>query len=260
MADSGVRSGIRKKATLRLGRKIARFAVGKDKELFTVHEDLICVSPFFRNILQPRRKPVEGDCSICHDALDPETKELTYCSSSCGGNFHRSCIDDLTDHTPENEVTKCPLCRQPWTFSSDMSHYIHQLPTLDSEGFEIFLEWLYNPNTVTGRDATLPLLHACMLGSHFEAQKFHAETKRAVYDSCKRNSWPDILSIRKIYATGTEPYDLRRAVVALYKCMPPAVLERAFDYPARFPPAFTRDLLVALATERDKTPRPRTLA
>ncbi|OSS46624.1 hypothetical protein B5807_08358 [Epicoccum nigrum] len=100
------------KSSVRLGRETIQFMIGKEMELFTVHKELICSSKYFRNMLQPRRKAIEdeGECTICHDAFDPGVKELTYCASSCGSNFHRSCMDDWRRNGPlSNAVLEAML-------------------------------------------------------------------------------------------------------------------------------------------------------
>jgi hypothetical protein len=121
-------------------------------ELFTVHKELICSSKYFRNMLQPRRKAIEdeGECTICHDAFDPGVKELTYCASSCGSNFHRSCMDDWRRNGPPGPL-RCPMCRSLW--DQFRGEAVRRLLALDAEAFDIYRNWLYTTTiSVTSDD------------------------------------------------------------------------------------------------------------
>jgi hypothetical protein len=86
---------------LRFGRKVVRIEVGLCTMVcHTVPEDLLCQSSvFFRDELQPKRKDVSGDCSICSELLQPNVEELTFCPESCGQNFHYDCIKMWKDQT-----------------------------------------------------------------------------------------------------------------------------------------------------------------
>ncbi|KAF2623343.1 hypothetical protein BU25DRAFT_177532 [Macroventuria anomochaeta] len=83
MSDMTTRAGIRKKIVMRFGRKTVRLSIGQGRELFVVHEELICTSSYFRDLLQPKRKAIVADCSICQEELQPDEEEPTYCASSC---------------------------------------------------------------------------------------------------------------------------------------------------------------------------------
>ena len=114
----------------------------QEKKDFVMHEDLLCVnSPFFRKKLQPKRRAVEGDCFICHESITPGVKELTFCKTSCGGNFHSDCIEDWKKEATGGQVAKCPLCRNSWT-----DHFWLQrmsFPDVNEVAFEMYTEWLY---------------------------------------------------------------------------------------------------------------------
>jgi hypothetical protein len=60
------------------------------------------------------RKPVEGECPVCWDPF-LETQTILYCKTTCGNNFHKSCIVEwLTTPANRQHPLKCPMCRAPW--------------------------------------------------------------------------------------------------------------------------------------------------
>lgn len=79
-----------------------------------------------------RRQPVEGDCGIC---IEPITRlsaslevgdntsrierdadrELVWCRSSCGTNFHKVCMETwIAQPRTEGRRVLCPMCRARW--------------------------------------------------------------------------------------------------------------------------------------------------
>ena len=60
-----------------------------------------------------KRKPVEGDCPICCDDLEPAAEEIVWCRAACGNNLHKSCFDRWKASKRGGQVT-CPYCRTPW--------------------------------------------------------------------------------------------------------------------------------------------------
>ncbi|EMD97394.1 hypothetical protein COCC4DRAFT_26821 [Bipolaris maydis ATCC 48331] len=123
------------------GEGIARLSFPASTKTFVVHTDLLCAqSKFFRRKFQPRRQDIEGECSICHDGLNLDLQEITFCNT-CGGNFHLSCINRWRRRSAEGEPAPCPLCRQEW-----IAHKLDQrtsLPGLCPIDFEIYYDWLY---------------------------------------------------------------------------------------------------------------------
>jgi hypothetical protein len=99
---------------LRFGRKVVRIEVGSHTMVcHTIPENLLCQSSaLFRDELQPKRKDVSGDCSICNEVLQPNVEELTFCSESCCQNFHYDCIEKWKNQT-ENKM-QYPHCRSEW--------------------------------------------------------------------------------------------------------------------------------------------------
>ncbi|KAF1923558.1 uncharacterized protein M421DRAFT_9508 [Didymella exigua CBS 183.55] len=251
MLDPTVRPGIRKKASLRMGRKTVRLNIGQAEELFTLHEELICESPFFRTILQPQRKVVEGDCPVCHEALDATRMELTYCSTSCGGNFHRACIDDWIACAAQGKLaTACPLCRQPWA-DDDSNSDTHRLPTLDADAFDVFLTWLYAGSLPPDLQSRA-LINAHVLGEHVSAPEFCTSVVSALIGKCvKDGAVPHTSHVWTAYTGTSRGSMLRKAMVVLYLNLSADKFLDVLDDECRLLPDFKWDLLRALAAKRD---------
>lgn len=64
-----------------------------------------------------KRKPIEGDCPICFEKMEPKSRDdpLVWCEAACGQNIHRNCFDTwaATKRATNTEVT-CPYCRSKW--------------------------------------------------------------------------------------------------------------------------------------------------
>jgi hypothetical protein len=58
------------------------------------------------------RKPIEGECPICYDDLQPGTDNIVYCKASCGNNVHRDCMQKWIAIS-KGKAT-CPYCRATW--------------------------------------------------------------------------------------------------------------------------------------------------
>ena len=65
-----------------------------------------------------KRKPVEGECPICVEDLDPKTEEIVWCHAACGNNLHRTCFDQWAASKRGGVVT-CPCCRTSWQVGID---------------------------------------------------------------------------------------------------------------------------------------------
>ncbi|KAF2400118.1 hypothetical protein EJ06DRAFT_47709 [Trichodelitschia bisporula] len=64
-----------------------------------------------------RRQPIEGDCPVCWEPYEPEKNEILYCQTTCGHNFHKSCLIEwfTGPHSSNTSNTdKCPMCRSLW--------------------------------------------------------------------------------------------------------------------------------------------------
>jgi hypothetical protein len=122
-----------------LGRKIVQFKTRNSDRHFSIHEDLLCAnSEFFRQRFQKTRKAVEGECSICHEDLDPRKDDVTFCSSTCGQNVHVKCIEQWNGIRP---IHTCPLCQRVWMPKSEP--LVRLDAELDIDAVQMYLEWLY---------------------------------------------------------------------------------------------------------------------
>jgi hypothetical protein len=101
--------------------------------------------------LQNIRKPLEGECAICHEELDPFRGDIAFCQGSCGQNIHEKCIKQWT-----RTQKTCPMCRKPW--KTDAEALITLEKDLDPDAVQLYLDWLY-----TGQ---LQISQAIDRGSH----------------------------------------------------------------------------------------------
>lgn len=106
---------ILRQRTARLGRDVVandtvrqrHGAIKKEEEATEEEED-------GENSKAKSRREVEGDCPICFDPLGSSLAQLTYCSRTCGVNFHKACIQMWTRQSSQRGNPTCPACRQPW--------------------------------------------------------------------------------------------------------------------------------------------------
>lgn len=249
----------------RLGRTVAQFAVGAKKELFTIHEDLVCVSPFFRDIFQPRRKAIEGDCSICHELLNTSTKELTYCSTSCGGNFHRACMDEWTTRQPRSAsvVPKCPLCRQEWNSGVETSRQPYHLPHVSSSAFSLFAEWSYRtcvPFDENADEAMHQLIEAHIFGTKIGNKDFCEDVLRALLTSCiEHRLYPGVKQIKRAYDNTAGFCRLRKFLVDLHTHLPKKSFGYVFKNWDGYPKVFLHALILTLLSKLGEKSVPWTL-
>jgi hypothetical protein len=221
-------------------------------ELFTVHKELICSSNYFHNILQPRRKAmVDGDeCSICHEAFNPGAKELTYCVSSCGSNFHRSCMDDWKRGGPRGPL-RCPMCRSLW--EQPRGEAVYRLLALDAEAFEIYYNWMYTtsisvPSDDHSFEVTFHLLmKAFDLALHIYEPAFHKAIEEAILPLCAEKSCPSVDIVVETYAITRGPSPMRKLLILLHMELNnqeySSVLANWDKYPARFQIDLTRAMM-----------------
>lgn len=120
-----------------LGRRIFCFKTRGSRRHYSIHEHLVCSrSRFFKDRIQKNRKPIEGECSICHEDLDPKEDDVTFCRGTCGQNFHEHCIEEWT----RTHMT-CPMYRRNWQQPSGEPDTLDE--ALDSGGVQLYLDWLY---------------------------------------------------------------------------------------------------------------------
>jgi hypothetical protein len=77
------------------------------------------------------RKPIEGECPICYDDLEPAKDAIVYCKASCGNNVHKDCMQKWISMS-RGKAT-CPYCRATWAaedgFDGKLGH-------VDTKGLE----------------------------------------------------------------------------------------------------------------------------
>lgn len=85
------------------------------------------------------RKPVEGDCPICFNELDPAKEAVVWCRAACGQNIHKECFAmwaaTKRQNTGRNAEVTCPFCRSAWQGDDDMVRQIKRTGPLNEEGY-----------------------------------------------------------------------------------------------------------------------------
>lgn len=124
-----------------LGRNVVSFRVSGIKCHFIIHENLLCkTSKYFKQLLQKDRKALEGECSICHESLDPGLHDITLCRAKCGQNFHGECISVWR---AQYARTTCPMCRQAWEVEPRSLKHQFKYSELDHNAVQLYCDWLY---------------------------------------------------------------------------------------------------------------------
>jgi hypothetical protein len=83
------------------------------------------------------RKPIEGECPICYEALEKD-EALVYCRASCGQNMHKACLEMwAATKRAQGSAAKvtCPYCRQPWEGDQEMVKKIETTGKVGAEGY-----------------------------------------------------------------------------------------------------------------------------
>ncbi|KAF9693621.1 hypothetical protein EKO04_008282 [Ascochyta lentis] len=78
------------------------------------------------------RKPIEGECPICYDELDPKNDVIVYCKASCGNNVHKACMQSWIQVAARGNAT-CPYCRARWDTEGDFDG---SMGTVDTKGLQ----------------------------------------------------------------------------------------------------------------------------
>ncbi|USP73211.1 hypothetical protein yc1106_00485 [Curvularia clavata] len=158
--------------------------------MFVVHEDLLCAnSLFFRQELQPERKDIAGDCSICLVNLERGLQELTFCKL-CGKNFHFDCIENLKRQAAGHPVS-CPLCRHEW--SDRRLSQCKEFLEINPKDFGKYYEWLYK-GCIThtqslkeqdneGKTWFSSVLRTLQLGADIQDEKFYDTIMEAAVET-----------------------------------------------------------------------------
>jgi hypothetical protein len=77
------------------------------------------------------RKPIEGECPICYDDLEPGKEAIAYCKASCGNNVHKDCMQKWISMS-RGKAT-CPYCRATWATEDSFDG---KLGDVDTKGLE----------------------------------------------------------------------------------------------------------------------------
>jgi hypothetical protein len=77
------------------------------------------------------RKPIEGECPICYDDLEPGKDAIVYCKASCGNNVHKDCMQKWISMS-RGKAT-CPYCRATWATEDGFDG---KLGSVDTKGLE----------------------------------------------------------------------------------------------------------------------------
>ncbi|KAJ8116396.1 hypothetical protein OPT61_g2176 [Boeremia exigua] len=211
------RVSVRKKHGLRLGLRSMICTVGPQKKQYKLHEDLIFKSsPFFHRGVQPKRRDIEGDCPICHEELQEGIDALTYCSASCGGNFHHKCFAQWKRQS--NAKAKCPLCRYDWVTPSNQT--VH-LTNTSERGFEIYVEWLYRGRILAENNDTNKcfedLINAYITGMEVDDRSFcYAVLQSMIEVAIEDDTFPDSNVVNLAYSKTSNPSNLRKLLVEVY--------------------------------------------
>ncbi|KAF2122148.1 hypothetical protein BDV96DRAFT_594072 [Lophiotrema nucula] len=242
-ADGRVEKKNKRKA---LGSTFVR--LNADNKVITVHEDLVCSSsPYLKARLQPNRKSLEQDCSICHVNIDALQYEIDYCKT-CGENFHNACISKWF-----SRQNSCPYCRTAW--KNTLKYQDHKT-WLSADELEIYVAWLYTGNVpapdqddMSRSDRDIRLIDAFMLAEEFEDVSFREAIILEMKDLWQTNdSMIKEEGIQEIYDRAPASSILRQFVVDIWTtCCKPDL-----DYDS-FPQQFIVDLMKALMKGRSKT-------
>jgi hypothetical protein len=77
------------------------------------------------------RKPIEGECPICYDDLEPDKDAIVYCMASCGNNVHKACMSKWI--AMNRTKATCPYCRATWATDEGLEG---KLGNIDPSGLE----------------------------------------------------------------------------------------------------------------------------
>jgi hypothetical protein len=77
------------------------------------------------------RKPIEGECPICYDDLEPGKDAIVYCKASCGNNVHKDCMQKWI--AMSRGKATCPYCRATWAAEEGFDG---KLGDIDTKGLQ----------------------------------------------------------------------------------------------------------------------------
>ncbi|KAF2793687.1 hypothetical protein K505DRAFT_349779 [Melanomma pulvis-pyrius CBS 109.77] len=206
-----------------------------------------------KHLLQGKRKPIEGECGICHDDLQPSTEEITFCSSSCGGNMHYDCMKDWEERRlAAAECATCPLCHTQWKEQKD--EQFHRFPDFNKAGFRYYTEWIYEKK-ICIRKPTSSISHieAYLLGVRLQDRDFRLALMGSILEYIKETQrYPDFPCIQFVYQKTRGQCALRRFLVEIHVSNATSAWYENNDNWRRYPMEFMKDMVVAFLHTRDE--------
>lgn len=244
-----------------------RFVIGSNRLYLLVTKEIICISNYFRNLLQPRRKAIEGNCPICQEALkegiEEDITELTYCASSCGNNFHKVCLDEWERSKANRAPLQCPMCRQHWDKEGT-----YTITAITPRAFIVYYNWLklgYIPlrppwNRHLFTSPTLldfpdfPELVECyQLGVFISDPKFSKAALQNILRECiDTGTIPNFWAVHTAYAITSVSSPLRKLIVEIYTQLNDMESRWVFINWDEYPRMFQSDLTQALLQKHCK--------
>ncbi|KAF1843703.1 uncharacterized protein K460DRAFT_289584, partial [Cucurbitaria berberidis CBS 394.84] len=200
--------------------------------------------------LQTKRRLIEGDCSVCREGLELGVKELTFCSMTCGNNFHHDCIERWKEQPPDREALRCPVCREKWE-SERTTISVHRFKDFNSVAFEIYVEWLYHGQicvepSQSGKPKFHHLVEAYLLGVQIQDNHF---CKAVLHGSIEifrdHHCIPCPQTIAYAYEKTCDQSPLRKLLVRIYVIAARQQWFHGKEYLA----VFMHDLALALLKE-----------
>jgi hypothetical protein len=123
------------------------------------------------------------------------------------------------------------------------------LPALDSDAFDIYMEWLYKTRIDTedeSEDLLTVLFKAHILGDLLDNQTFCRYVLEAIIEVCVgQGKLPATDHINYVYDKTPSPCSLRRLLVGLFRQLPNDVFNPILEGWEDYPVEFTRDLMEA---------------
>jgi hypothetical protein len=231
-----------------LGRKFVSFKVHDSDRHFTVHEDLLCDSAgYFKKRLQKNRKPIDGECSSCHEDLDREADDVTFCRSGCGQNLHEKCIEQWKKSRAGPPT--CPMCRKFWRVKPEDVIEVED-DTTARVAVQAYVNWLYTGKVIATKeghdpddDSDMLLLKAWRVSHVFQDDRFKNAIIAEYMSSTEFDGTGGFNLECVVYAYEGDVLAMREFVVDTYLMYSDGdtMQEYIEDYPAEF----TQDLCIA---------------
>jgi ssDNA-binding Zn-finger/Zn-ribbon topoisomerase 1 len=230
--------------------------------MFVVHEELLCSqSAYFHEKFQKDRKPIEGECPLCHDAMDLTRSELTFCRSRCGANMHYDCMMNWKEQkVARSEAITCPMCRETWP--EEQTEQAFRSSAFDEKAFSCYYGWLYhrhiffiaNPKSDEDDEDERSMMKAYELSRQVRDKTFGKAVLQALCEWFQETEfWPSIDSIILAYKVTTKRSQLRKLIVDVFASQAEPQWFENFDKSEEdryYLVEFLNDLAIALLRRR----------